>query len=211
MNQIFYFIFALLVPSSISLDPSYCTEQGQVCSSCNELAYCLESPEGFEIDHMGYCDEGKTCLRRDCTEEKNPLCQGDSNLAFPCHDEGMFPDPYDCHKYHFCVKDGEGNLVHYPATCSKGYGYDYDRLACTKKLRNNVCEDWPIDLCTNLGETKAFSADKSYFYVCADYDETNNMLYPHLYVCPNGGSYDNYKCSTTIITSTESTPPSIYY
>ncbi|KAI4455037.1 chitin binding peritrophin-a [Holotrichia oblita] len=172
-----------------------CTQPGPMCDSCDTVVTCIRDDDGFHKLPLETCSSGESCLRAACTTEKNPQCE--EELPFPCNDIGVFPNPYLCQIYHFCIPSQlDGSLISHRIQCDGNFGYHAGTTFCQTRLDNYVCSDdkFPVDLCRNLGQNGALAENESIYYICAPFDATNEVLYPFLFVCPHGGSYWDYEC-----------------
>lgn len=166
-----------------------------MCDSCDLLVTCIRDDEGFHKLPQETCAPDRTCLGARCTSERNPICE--EQLPFPCNDIGVFPDPFDCQIFHFCVPE-DGGLKNYSMRCEGSFAYHAGSTFCQTRLENNVCFEYinqfPVDLCLYSGQTASLIQNPSIYYVCAQFSSDNPILYPFLFVCPHGGAYYNYEC-----------------
>lgn len=167
------------------------------CESCTNLVMCIDTEYGFMKQYVT-CPVGTSCLNNQCTKDRNPFCDGTAAIPFKCHVPGMYPDPFDCTKYHFCVPESYEivnhtmRLKHFEHSCQEDdtgvqYKYDPKSTYCKVKL-DNGCGEWPVPLCPFEGFSNALEENMSLFYVC---DLVDGHLYPHLYVCPHGEQYNH--------------------
>ncbi|WP_431308927.1 chitin binding peritrophin-A domain-containing protein, partial [Halalkalibacter flavus] len=72
---------------------------------------------------------------------KGALC---NYKPFQCSEEGFFPDPYDCKKYHVCLPiavDGNDDLMTFE--CPEGTSYDALSASCGFPLTTDACINRP--------------------------------------------------------------------
>lgn len=166
-----------------------------MCDNCTSLVTCIRDEDGYHKLPLQTCSPGESCLRSACTSDRNPRCEPE--LPFPCNDIGVFPNPYLCRIYHFCVPNA-GQLVNYRVECDGSFGYHAGTTFCQNRLDDYVCSEdeleFPVDLCLNPGQTNALPDNESIYYICAPFNATHPVLYPFLFVCPHGGRYWNYEC-----------------
>lgn len=170
-----------------------------MCKSCKELVQCVPLGDGkFQTIHLQDCDTSKgiTCLKKQCSNETNPRCNNQQVPPFVCSHTGMFPDPYDCKKYHMCAQAEDtitGKTVPpIDLKCLDNYGYDPVTTYCKVSLPGGNCpENPPVPTCKQAGESAGIN-ETSIYYICL-YDK--DVLLPHLYMCPHGKHYVNYECT----------------
>lgn len=172
-----------------------------MCEDCFTRVTCVGDEYGFTKIPLETCATDMTCLGSECTSDSNPGCY--PGLTFTCNDIGVFPDPFDCQRYHFCVPQNPttpDTLNHYEALCDGSWGYHAGTTFCQTRLQNNNCyansNHFPIELCQYSGQTNALSQNPTIYYICAQYSSTIDMLYPFQFVCPHGGTYNNFQCVT---------------
>lgn len=168
-----------------------CTKPGPLCTDCETLVHCVQESNGeFDVIELEKCGEGTTCLTNVCTNAPNPNCLT-TEFKFTCTGNGVFPDPYDCKKYHYCAVDhiaaGTAGLT--TLECEEHFAYDPVTTYCKNKLADN-CLNFPVPICAKVGQTGAL-VNKSIYYICVRKD---GKLYPNLYICPNGKVYENSVC-----------------
>ncbi|GJQ81870.1 hypothetical protein Trydic_g9896 [Trypoxylus dichotomus] len=173
-----------------------CITAGPMCDNCEHLVICVGFENHFYKLPLQTCALNETCLGNRCTTDRNPKCESEPD--FPCNDIGVFPNPFDCQTYHFCVKENDGNLKEYRTKCDGNYGYHAGTTFCQTQLDNNACfqneYQFPVDLCLHSGQNAALLQNPSIYYICARYSDTVEILYPFQFVCPHGGTYFNFEC-----------------
>lgn len=174
-----------------------CTEEGLMCKSCKQVALCISDGEGgFKQVDTETCDSEKqqTCKNAKCTTEANPSCVEEISIAFPCTSKGVFPDPYNCKKYYICCVEGNTRDVN---NCDKDHAYDPVTTYCKTPLKNQTCTELSVPKCTKPGQLDALVKNKSIYYICQmkTTEAGQSILYPVQYLCPNGKSFVNNRCT----------------
>lgn len=194
MSQAYHPNFYDEVDSFATCGEKKCQAQGLQCKNCSTLVRCIEEEEGsgFVEVVIETCKtaDGEYCYKdRGCSKEFNACCNAPP-YTFKCNALGMFPDPYDCTKYHICTKSA-GKLVDNVAYCSGQYGYNMITTYCDKKLAAGQCPDYlPVPLCEKESETGALE-NKSIWYMCV---KQGNYIVPELHLCPHGECYNGEIC-----------------
>jgi len=189
-----YLILSVLVVGSVKADDNPCQDvrlSGFVCLNCTTLGYCLRdttgnwetiSMLGCESNHNFFCSDEGTF---GCTWQAQ--CRVPKRGPFNCQQAGVFPDPYDCRKYHECSDQS----VDTPRLCSDGTGYSTLEESCAVPRESAQCTEQQYN-CDRSGQVGAWPADNRYFYVCANY--TPNSLYPLMMKCREGFVFNSYSC-----------------
>ncbi|KAB0794117.1 hypothetical protein PPYR_13737 [Photinus pyralis] len=143
-------------------------------------------------EHLGWNDADH---EYETTESGNEL----KEASFECRTSGMYPDPFDCNRYHHCARhgnDGDWNktpLEHFSDTCNCGYAYNSRTTFCDISIRNNgTCNNNPITTCEHPGQNGRMEHNPSLYFIC-QYHHQNGQLYPFMYACEHGRKYNAYK------------------
>ncbi|XP_031355299.1 uncharacterized protein LOC116179635 [Photinus pyralis] len=117
------------------------------------------------------------------------------DATFGCRTAGMYPDPFDCNRYHHCARHGNDGwtkspLEHYSDTCNCGYAYNARTTFCDISLRNGTCNSDPVAACRHVGQNGVMKYNPSVYYICQYHP--NGPLYPFMYACENGKKYNTY-------------------
>lgn len=181
------------------IDETDCKKQGPICNGCGEVYTCIPIGNAWIIEKLYDCDtkNGYTCLEStaSCTLEHNPDCPVEvDGYKFVCHQTGLFPDAFDCQKYHLCIPtssdDPRPEPESIPLTCSSGYYYNAKTGVCSKKLTSNGNCPAPAPLCANLGQTGNISGNAALYYVCMKVNPTDVLFFPQMFVCGGGKEFN---------------------
>jgi hypothetical protein len=174
-----------------------CTQEGPMCDDCKTRVFCFQLPDGQWIkDPLNTCPGGETCMSStaQCTNEINVECI--VNYKFSCYQRGLFPDAFNCSKYHLCRTTTNGTIDPIPTDyqCSSGYGYDPITTLCNRKLAK-CPNDYP---CNTVGDSDRIEKHPSLYYTCLSVDVGNGTreLFPQIFYCPDDSLYVNGDCKT---------------
>lgn len=173
--------------TGIAVVPANDTDQnvspGQALLSETEV-YC---PDGFVTDLLcidcftiGFCDGTGNSVLMTCPAAtpycKNNACSAERDLTWDlcdeqimdqqlsCSAEGFFPDPLDCHQYHFCpdpsVKPVQARTTY---ACPENYVFDSINLNCKKNLLNKYCYTME---CTAASTFVTYPGNANYYGFC---------------------------------------------
>lgn len=147
-----------------------------------------------DIDNGFFCN-----LREGDCSNSTSICS-DVAQTFTCTSEGMFPDPFNCQKYHMCVLFNEVYALE-SRTCPGITAYSAASGDCSATITDVVCTDVQFS-CENVGDTGAWPGNSNIFYICV---HTNGQYHPQLHRCTPGYYFENGTCvnstpTTTIIT-----------
>lgn len=128
-----------------------------------------------------------------CSNRTGPCHPFVSEGNFPCTSDGVFPDPYDCQKYHMCHLVG-----HQPISenieCGADRAFSAATGDCSLTLSDRVC-NVPQYSCKNAGDTHSWLGNLNIFYVCnARYERGERILFPTLYRCAAGEIFNGRDC-----------------
>ncbi|XP_031352840.1 uncharacterized protein LOC116177844 [Photinus pyralis] len=172
---------------------------GLACKSCSEVVRCgCESPGiNCRIHLVGTCSAGTVCEKGRCVMGSTPIPT--EVPAFECSSSGIFPDPYDCESYHFCLPPkvvGEP-LEHRAAKCtadgSQHYGYNPITTFCSTKLVNNKCRANPIPFCKKPLDIGMVGKNPRLYYMCVNATmegKITKILYPYQFACEFGTKFN---------------------
>ncbi|CAH2106779.1 unnamed protein product [Euphydryas editha] len=174
-----------------------CSETGMACQNCTHAVTCIPLPVGWLKVPLQQCPEGQTCNAHlgQCSNEPVPECEVATNkFQHICEQIGIFPDAYDCRKFHLCSPpDGLPNgrpADHRAALCPRQYGYDPRIAQCSIILKNGQCDKKPVPECKKVGQSDALESSPNHYYVCLS---RHGNLYPQIFICPHGWYFwDNY-------------------
>ncbi len=200
MLQLFPCILSTTIYSFTSRETSTCEDRqssGLICQSCDLIATCVKVNNIWMTVPVERCDmdEGFYC---------NLNAQGCSNATGPCHpigfegnfactSEGVYPDPYDCQKYHMCYKAGS-TLVSANIDCGADKAFSAATGDCSLYINSTTCINRQYD-CTNAGDSKSWPGNLNIFYICkARIDNSQRILYPTLYRCASGEVFNGRNC-----------------
>lgn len=157
-----------------------CITPGVICSKCDTMTFCigetaLNGTTTVRVIQNVKCDADEHCaVGIGCTKNREQPC---SLAPFVCDDLGVFPDPYDCKKYHFCSKN-----VSLEYTCSTG-SFNSQTATCGYSLSREVCLQRPVPFCKKLWQVGPLPTDASFHYICVKYESVYGLR-PSLHKCP---------------------------
>ncbi|KAH8274931.1 hypothetical protein KR018_001298, partial [Drosophila ironensis] len=164
---------------------------GFVCLNCTTLGYCIHDASGqwqtvsmlgCQSEHNFFCSDDGTF---GCTWQSR--CQVPQRGPFSCQQPGLFPDPYDCRKYHEC---SELN-VDTPRQCVNGAGYSTLTENCVLPRESEQCAT-PQFSCSRSGQIGGWPGDSRFYYICMN--DTPTSFYPVMMKCHDGFVFQNYGC-----------------
>ncbi|XP_049827417.1 mucin-5AC-like isoform X5 [Schistocerca gregaria] len=175
------------------------TPGDRVCNyNCRKVLLCQGEEQAIELIT---CQDNYGCVRGECVEGESE-CDVE-NDPITCTGMGLFPDPYDCTKFHICKAEGNSSVRY----CSDGWAYNPLTGVCSEELTGSICSSLPI-VCDALADSSTFPGNPSIYYICVSDDGVE--IYPSLYRCPHGGIYNpsTYQCSDSSTNSTATSPSS---
>ncbi|XP_061389595.1 uncharacterized protein LOC133324771 [Musca vetustissima] len=183
---------------------------GPICESCDLLATCVKHSTGWVNIPVETCDtqNGFYCnsVLGKCSNETGPCHPISAEGNFPCTSHGVFPDPYDCQKYHMCYFVGP-TLVSASVNCGGYKAFNPATGQCSLTLQHSVCQQQQF-VCDNAGDAHAWPMSPNIFYICkASTNQDERILYPSLYRCDDGEVFDGYNCRS--VAPGEQMPPSL--
>ena len=170
---------------------------GPICESCDLLSTCVKHSNGWVNIPVETCDteNGFYCNARlaSCSNTTGPCHPFSSEANFPCTSHGVFPDPYDCQKYHMCYFVGP-TLVSAKVDCGGDKAFSPATGQCSLDINHTVCHEKQFK-CLNAGDVHAWPMSPNIFYICkATSNQDERVLYPTLYRCEDGEIFDGYYC-----------------
>ncbi|XP_053954189.1 uncharacterized protein LOC128860596 [Anastrepha ludens] len=170
---------------------------GAICESCELLSMCVHHSSGWVNIPVETCDteKGFYCNSRlgACSNTTGPCHPFAVQGNFPCTSYGVFPDPYDCQKYHMCYFAGAA-LVSATVECGGDKAFSAATGQCSLTLNDSICLNRQFQ-CENAGEAHAWPSNPNIFYICKTlWNQDDRVLYPTLYRCADGEMFDDYYC-----------------
>ncbi|XP_037939879.1 uncharacterized protein LOC119672810 [Teleopsis dalmanni] len=190
---------------------------GPICESCELLSTCVNHSSGWVNIPVESCDtqNGFYCNARlsMCSNITGPCHPFGSQNNFPCTTQGIFPDPYDCQKFHMCYFV-ESALVAANVECGGDKAFNAATGQCSLTIQDEICQKEQFE-CEKSGDAHAWPSNPNIFYICKATSNQNSeqLFYPTLYRCADGEIFDGYYCrvmrpiepTTTTTTTTTST------
>lgn len=178
------------------IDSSSCTKPGPICGSCESVFECIQIGAGFIIEQLYNCPAGTTCLESTATctaAGNNPLCDDNSaGYNFICRQVGVFPDAFNCQKYHICVPLANSETVapeSIPRNCHEGFYYDPKTTLCRYKLTNDTNCSVVVPHCNSVGEAGLVPHNPALYYICLR--SADGATYsPQMFACLDNTVYD---------------------
>lgn len=153
------------------------------------LARCIQIGNTWETALLKSCDasQGLFCNEQegDCSTTPGPCNPGGSGGAFTCTSEGIFPDPFDCRRYHTCFIVS-GQLVNFNINCSAGSAFNPQMNDCSLDGNHEICRV-PQFRCNAVGQMGAWPLNPNIFYICFS---NAGSLFPVMYRCGRGQIFD---------------------
>ncbi|XP_075160751.1 uncharacterized protein LOC142233635 [Haematobia irritans] len=175
---------------------------GPICESCDLLATCVKHSTGWVNIPVETCDtqNGFYCnsLLGRCSNDTGPCHPFSAEGNFPCTSHGIFPDPYDCQKYHMCYFVGP-TLVSASVECGGDKAFNPATGQCSLTLAHSICQKQQF-ICHNAGDANVWPLSSNIFYICkASSNQDERILYPTLYRCDDGEVFDGYYCRSGVV------------
>lgn len=186
--------------SFTSRETNVCSERessGLICQSCDLLARCVRINNNWLTIPVETCnaEDGHYCnlAAKGCSNATGPCHPLGFEGNFTCTSEGVFPDPYDCQKYHMCYRAGH-TLVTANIECGGNKAFSASTGDCSKTIEDAVCTE-PQYECEHSGDTHAWTGNLNVFFICtATFDHGVRILYPSLYRCASGEIFNGRDC-----------------
>lgn len=184
-----------------------CSERstsGLICQNCELVATCILRNDEWLTVPVDTCnvDEGYFCNLRygGCSNETGPCRSFGYEGNFVCTSEGVFPDPYDCQRYHMCYNAGT-TLVAANVECGTNKAFSAATGDCSAHLNETICQQKQFN-CSNAGDCQAWPGNRNVFYICkATLEHGNRILYPTMYRCAPGEVFNGKDCITNATTN----------
>ncbi|XP_066909643.1 uncharacterized protein [Halyomorpha halys] len=153
-----------------------CSSAGQICATCESVSICVTNIDGTIMTINQTCHTDEKCINGECV--KGAFC---NYRPFQCSDQGFFPDPYDCTKYHVCLPLAMHEMEE-PMTfqCLEGKAYDALSASCSFLTNSEACVNRPIPECTKRLQVGVVPSNPNLYYTCVEKDGT---IAPELWKC----------------------------
>ena len=171
-------------------------DEQHTCYNCTTAPICISLASG-KYYHAGsiHCADmdAKTphCNNGVCSATASDKCKIDPPKSdFVCTNSGYFPDPNDCRKFYFCVKDAAKEF-----TCSSNFVYSHQKNACIKQTVSSDCAVIKCKYATVL-EYVVYPKDPNVYGLCIRDHPTL------MFKCPEDEEFDtktskcNFVCKT---------------
>lgn len=170
---------------------------GLICYSCSVVATCVRINDEWQTIPVAECDndEGMYCNIRQggCSDLAGPCNSVGHKQNFVCSSVGIFPDPYDCQKYHFCQQSGN-SLGAINVECGGNSAFNPENGQCSLNLNSDVCLEDQYQ-CERVGQQAAWPGNSNIFYVCKlEVTGNTSHLYPALYRCGPEETFNGTIC-----------------
>lgn len=166
---------------------------GFVChANCKTVAWCMNTGDKWDTIITETCGEDEFCnqLTGTCSKEISSCNNNSDDVNFACKTEGLFPDPFNCHKYYLCYKpQGNRQVVAVKLNCPNGYAFNVHTSDCSLTDDDIVCSQQFE--CARAGEMHAWPMNDNIFYICV---KQENGLYPSLARCEKGYVFKHTAC-----------------
>lgn len=190
----------LRVLSITSRETNMCNERetsGLICQGCDLLARCVRIDGTWQTIPVETCntEDGYYCnlATKGCSNATGPCHPLGFEGNFACTSEGVFPDPYDCQRYHMCYRAGN-TLVSANIECGGNRAFSAATGDCSLTLDDDICTANQY-LCNNSGDSRAWSGNMNIFFICkASFEQGQRILYPAMYRCASGEVFDGHDC-----------------
>ncbi|XP_055913820.1 uncharacterized protein LOC129947325 [Eupeodes corollae] len=193
------FQISLQIPM-MSRETNICVERqqaGLICETCELLATCVKMSHGYLTVPVETCDTDKGFYCNvnlgACSNVTGPCHPFGYEGNFVCTSQGVFPDPYDCQKYHMCYVAGT-TLVSANIECGGDKAFNVETGECSLSITDSVCDVMQYE-CPRVGFSAAWPNNKNLFYICkATTNDETRVLYPTLYRCGANEMFDGLDC-----------------
>ncbi|XP_026474850.1 integumentary mucin C.1-like [Ctenocephalides felis] len=181
---------------------------GFFCLNCSVTAFCGRGPTGeFNTVSTSPCSSGEVCSTwaGRCSADPSP-CFSEGSIT--CTGPGVFPDPYDCQRYHECKTANESSK---PVECGGYKAYNVIENNCSLNMNHQSCKRLQFH-CDTIGDENAWPSNRNIYYRCTEktlWFNSNKILYPLLYRCDENEIYDAVQrvCVRDETTTTPATTP----
>ncbi|XP_055537968.1 uncharacterized protein LOC129725785 [Wyeomyia smithii] len=172
---------------------STCSGEGFICMTCRTAAQCLFINGEWRPQPFEDCDEdnGFYCnvLERGCSQNVGACSPGQEG-SFVCNTEGVFPNPFDCQRYHLCRQEQQ-NMVSINMVCDT-MAFSAATGDCSLHRNDTICTtlQWS---CSRAGEMNSWPGNNNIYYLCI-VDTQSRALYPQLYRCSGDQIFNDGRC-----------------
>ncbi|XP_037024297.1 uncharacterized protein LOC119066119 [Bradysia coprophila] len=153
------------------------TARPQCSSDCTKILACVSRVETpiMSVNCIGntpYCDNGR------CVTKPGKCTKTALETEFLCTSSGVFPDPKDCRKSHFCADVGSHSVM---SLCPRGHIFDSKTKVCGRKSSNSesICQKISCDGATN--DFVAFTANPTFYAYC--FTSATGVHHTYMYKC----------------------------
>ncbi|XP_053686473.1 uncharacterized protein LOC128736013 [Sabethes cyaneus] len=171
-----------------------CTGAGFICMSCRTAAQCLFLDGEWRPQPFEECneDEGFHCnvLERGCSQNVGSCNPAGQEGNFVCSTEGLFPDPFDCQRYHLCYRNQQ-NMVAINMACDST-AFSAATGDCSLPRNASICTTLQWN-CSRAGEMNSWPENNNIYYLCIA-DSRSGVLYPQLYRCSGNQIFNDGQC-----------------
>lgn len=181
-------------------ETNMCNERetsGLICQGCDLLARCVKMDGSWQTIPVETCntEDGFYCNlnAKGCSNATGPCHPLGFEGNFACTSEGVFPDPYDCQRYHMCYR-AIHTLVSANIECGGNRAFNAATGDCSLTLDDEVCSAKQYR-CQHSGDSQAWSGNRNIFFICkANFEQGQRILYPALYRCASGEIFNGQDC-----------------
>ena len=147
------------------------------------------------------CSRGEYCNLKEkgCSSNTGPCNPVGHTGNFVCTSLGIFPNPYDCQRYHVCYQSGI-NLVSLGFACMHETAFSPTTGECSLTVEDGVCNE-PQFKCENSGDKGSWPGNDNIFYICKAVEVNNQrVLFPTLYRCGSNEVFTGQLCERKPLT-----------
>ncbi|EAT35176.1 AAEL012641-PA [Aedes aegypti] len=134
-----------------------------------------------------------TPLPEETTTKSEITTPSAPNTAILCTGFGIYPDPYDCSRYHYCPAAGEES---WDQLCPPNYGFTYKSAALSStfpcKLIIFPSDCTAVD-CSTASIFKPFDSSKLHYAYCYT-EEVSRHPTISVFKCSEGATFDGSTC-----------------
>ncbi|KAG4080385.1 hypothetical protein HA402_010453 [Bradysia odoriphaga] len=172
-----HFVNGLLHTPRQIADECDLTARPQCSSDCTRILACVRRVKTpvLTVNCTGntpYCDNGR------CVAAPGRCTKRAQETEFLCTSSGVFPDPKDCRKSHFCADVGSRSVM---SLCPRGHIFDSKTKVCGPKSSNSesICKQISCDGATN--DFVAFTANPTFYAYC--FTSAAGIHHTYMYKC----------------------------
>lgn len=165
----------------------------RTCIDCWTSVLIVQMGNGDFSTYPEICEAGTTCTDStgQCEISTHYECDSgiDIELEF-CTELRVFPDPFNCKKYHICDEN-----TFESGECKDNYAFDLSTKSCSKKIEDGDRCLSPVPVCLSSIQSGTLKGDSSIFYTCEEMDtEESDHFFPHLSWCASNQYHDGFEC-----------------